>query len=83
MLMLTFSAYDSPLILNSRNVVFWEHHLCFELSHFRVYLSTSSVLDLFLDEPHIPSIVTHDHPMDFFVQPPDIFDAFPRSPFDE
>ena len=38
----------------SQNVVFWEHRLFVKLSHFRASLSSSSVLDLFLDEAHIP-----------------------------
>ncbi|XP_065618955.1 E3 ubiquitin-protein ligase RSL1 [Quercus suber] len=33
-----------------------------------------------LNEPHIPSIVALDPPIDFSVQPLDIFDAFPISP---
>ena len=74
----------------SRNVVFWEHRFFFELSHFRASLSSSSVLDLFPDEAHIPSVatpdppvVTYDSPIDFSVQPPDIIDPFPSSPFNE
>ena len=61
-----------------------------ELSHFRASLSSSSVLDLFLYEAHIPSvaapdppIVASDSPIDFSVQPPDIFDPFPSSLFNE
>ena len=34
----------------------------------------------FPDEPHIPFIVAPNPPIDFSVQPPDIFDASPRSP---
>ena len=67
----------------SRNVVFWEHRLFVELSYFRASLSSSSVLDLFLDEAHIPSIVAFDSPVDFSVQPPDITNPFPNSPFNE
>ena len=67
----------------SRNVVFWEHFSFIELSHFHAFLSTSSILDLFSDEPHISSIVASDPPIDFSIQPPDIFDASPRSPFNE
>ena len=61
-----------------------------ELSHFRASLSSSSVLDLFPDEAYIPSvaapnppIVALDSPIDFSVQPPDILDPFPSSPFNE
>ena len=74
----------------SRNVVFWEHRLFVELSHFRASLSSSSILDLFQDEAHIPSItaldppvVALDSPVDFSVQPPDIIDPFPSSLFNE
>ena len=74
----------------SRNVVFWEHRLFVELSHFHASLSSFSILDLFLDKAHIPSVaildpsvVALDSPLDFFVQPPDIFDSFSRSPFNE
>ena len=95
----------------SRNVIFWEHRSFVELSHFRASLSSSSVLDLFLDEAHIPSViapdppvvahdppvvapnphvvapdpivVAPDSPVDFSVQPPDILDPFPSSPFNE
>ena len=74
----------------SRNVVFWEHRSFVELSHFRASLSSSSVLDLFPDKAHIPSViapdlpvVAPDSPIDFSVQPLDIFDPFPSSPFNE
>ena len=63
--------------------MFWEHRSFVELSHFRTSLSTSYVLNLFPDEPHIPSIVALDHPLDFSVQPLDIFDASPKSPSNE
>ena len=60
------------------------------LSHFRAALSSSSVLDLFPDEAHIPSVaapdppvVALDSPVDFSIQPPDILDPFPNSPFNE
>ena len=59
------------------------YHSFVELSHFHASLSTSSILDLFPDEPHIPSIVALDPPIDFSVQPLDIFYASPRSPFNE
>ena len=49
----------------------------------RASLSSSSVLDLFPKEAHIPSvaapdppIVASDSPIDFFMQPPDILDLF-------
>ena len=77
--------FVSPEMLSFGNIVFF-----FELSHFRASLSSSSVLDLFPDEAHIPSVatpdppvVTHDSPIDFSVQPPDIIDPFPSSPFNE
>ena len=64
-----YRCYD-PVSLHlciSCNVVFWEHHSFVELSYFHASLSTSSVLDLFSHEPHIPSIVAHDPPIDFSV----------------
>ena len=74
----------------SRNVVFWEHHLFVELSHFRASLSSSSLLGLFPDKAHIssivapnPPVVASDSPVDFSVQPPNILDPFPSSPFNE
>ena len=74
----------------SCNVVFWERHSFVELSHFRASLSSSSILDLFLDEAHIPfviasdlPVVAPDPPVDFSIQPPDILDPFPSSPFNE
>ena len=73
-----YQCYDpiSHRLRTSRNVVFWEHRFFVELSHFHASLSTSSVLDLFPKEPHIPSIVAYDPLIDFFVQPPNIFNAF-------
>ena len=88
------------------NVVFWEHRLFVELSHFHASLSSSSVLNLFPDEAHIPNpsvatpdplvvvpnppvatpdhpVVAPDSPVDFSIQPPDILDPFPSSPFNE
>ena len=72
-----YQCYDpiSHHLCTCRNVVFWEHRFFVELSHFHASLSTSSVLDLFPKEPHIPSIVAHDPLIYFFVQPPNIFDA--------
>ena len=67
----------------SRNIVFWENCLFVELSHFRASLSSSSILDLFLDEVYIPFVAAPDSPVDFSVQPPDITDSFPSSPFNE
>ena len=74
----------------SRNVVFWEHRLFVELSHFRASLSSSFVLDIFPDEAHIPSItapdplvVAFDSPVDFSIQSPNILNPFPSSPFNE
>ena len=60
-----------------------------ELSHFRAFPSSSSILDLFPDEAHIPvvahdpPVVAPDSPLDFSVQPPDILGPFPISPFNE
>ena len=39
----------------SRNVVFWEHRLSVEFSHFRSSLTTSSVLEIFPNKSHVPS----------------------------
>ena len=87
-----YRCYDpvSHRLRVSRNVVFWEHRSFVELSHFRASLSSSSVLDLFPDEAHIPSVaapdpsvVALDFPVDFSVQPPDILDPFSSSPFNE
>ena len=54
-----------------------------ELSHFRSSLTTSSILEIFLEESHIPSTNTLNPPLDFFIQPPDIFYASPQSPSNE
>ena len=87
-----YRCYDpvSQRLRISHNVVFWEHCSFVELSHFRASLSSSSVLDLFPDKAHIPSVVASDHPVaapdspiDFSVQPPNILDPFPSSPFNE
>ena len=94
-----YRCYDpvSHRLRVSRNVVFWEHHFFVELFHFHASLSSSSVLDLFPDEAHIPfviapdppvvvpdpTVVAPDSPVDFSVQPPDILDPFPSSPFNE
>ena len=66
------------------------NRLFVELSHFCASLSSSSVLDLFPDEAHIPfvaapdpPVVALDSPVDFSVQSPDIIDPFPNSPFNE
>ena len=60
------------------------------ISHFRASLSSSSVLDLFPDKAHIPSVaapdppvVAYNSPVDFFVQSPNIIDLFSSSPFNE
>ena len=94
-----YRCYDpvSHRLRVSRNVVFWEHRSFVELSHFRAFLSSSSVLDLFPNEAHIPSVIAPDppvvapdpivvaldSPVDSSVQPPDILDPFPSSPFNE
>ena len=71
------------LFRSSRNVVFWEHRSFVELSHFRASLSSSSVLDLFPNEAHIPSVVAPDPPVvtpnshvDLSIKPPYIIDPF-------
>ena len=70
--------------------MFWEHHSFVELSHFRASLSFSYILDLFPEKAHIPSVavpdppvVAPDSPIDFSVQPLDIPNPFPSSPFNE
>ena len=63
--------------------MFWEHRSFVELSHFCAFLSSSSVLDLFLDEVYIPSVTAPDPPIHFSVQPPDTFDPFSSLPFNE
>ena len=75
-----YQCYDpvSHRLHISCNVVFCEHHSFVELSHFRASLSSFSVLNLFPDEAHIPSIVTPDPPIDFSIQPPNFFFASPR-----
>ena len=80
-----YQCYDpvSHRLCISCNVVFWEHRSFVELSYFRASLSTSSILDLFPDEPHIPFIVAPGPPIDFFVQPLDIFYASLGSPSNE
>ena len=72
-----YRCYDpvSHCLHVSRNVVFWEHRLFFELSHFRSSLTTSSVLEIFPDESLVPSTTTFDPPLDLS---PDIFDASPK-----
>ena len=87
-----YRCYDpvSHRLRVSRNVAFWEHRSFVKLSHLRASLSSSSFLDLFPNEAHIPfeaapdpPVVAPDSPVDFFVQPPDILDPFPNSPFNE
>ena len=70
--------------------MFWEHRSFVELSHFCASVSSSSVLDIFPEEAHIPSVaapdppvIAPDSPRDFSVQPPDILDPFPSSPFNK
>ena len=60
-----YRCYDpvSHRLRVSRNVVFWEHRSFVELSHFCASLSSSSVLDLFLDEAHIPFVIAPDPPV--------------------
>ena len=80
-----YRCYDpiSHRLRISRNVVFWEHHSFVALSHFRASLSSSSILDLFPYEAHIPSIAAHDSLVNFSIQPSNILNLFPSSPFNE
>ncbi|RVX00672.1 Retrovirus-related Pol polyprotein from transposon TNT 1-94 [Vitis vinifera] len=77
-----YRCYDpvSHRLRVSRNVIFWEHRLFVELSHFRSSLTNSSVLEIFPDESLVPSANTFDLHLDFS---PDIFDASPRQVADE
>ncbi|WKA04854.1 hypothetical protein VitviT2T_022853 [Vitis vinifera] len=77
-----YRCYDpvSHRLRVSRNVVFWEHRLFVELSHFRSSLTNSSVLEIFPYESLVPSTNTFDPPLDFS---PDIFDYSPRQVADE
>ncbi|RVW71923.1 Retrovirus-related Pol polyprotein from transposon TNT 1-94 [Vitis vinifera] len=77
-----YKCYDpvSHRLRVSRNVVFWEHRLFVELSHFRSSLTNFSVLEIFPDESLVPSTNTFDPPLDFSL---DIFDASPRQVADE
>ena len=54
-----------------------------ELFHFRSSLTTSFVLEIFPDESLVPSTNIIDPPLDFSIQPPDIFYASPRQVEDE
>ena len=54
-----------------------------KLSYFRSSFTTSFVLEIFPDESHVPSTNTLDPLLDFSIQPPDIFYAFPRQVKDE
>ena len=54
-----------------------------KLSHFRSSQTTSSVLEVFLGESLVPSTITFDPPLDFSIQPPDIFYASPKQVEDE
>ena len=80
-----YQCYDhvSHRLRVSRNVVFWEHYLFVKLSHFRSSLTTFSILEIFPDESHVPSTNTLDPPLDFSIQPPNIYDASPRQVEDE
>ena len=80
-----YRCYDhvSHRLRVSRNVVFWEHRLFVGLSHFRSSLTTSSVLEIFPDESLVPSTNTFDPPLDFSIQPLDIFYASPRQVEDD
>ena len=75
-----YRCYDpvSHRLRVSHNVVFWEHRSFIELSHFRSSLTTSSILEIFLDKSHIPFTNTLDPPLDFSIQLSDIFYASPE-----
>ena len=77
-----YKCYDpvSHCLRVSRNVVFQEHRLFVELSHFRSFLTTFSVLEIFSDESLAPSTNTFDPPLDLSL---DIFNASPRQVEDE
>ena len=77
-----YRCYDpvSHCLRVSRNVVFWEHRLFVELSHFRSFLTTSSVLEILPNEFLVPSTNTFNPPLDLSS---DIFDASPRQVEDE
>ncbi|RVW94529.1 Retrovirus-related Pol polyprotein from transposon TNT 1-94 [Vitis vinifera] len=55
-----YRCYDpvSHRLRVSRNVVFWEHRLFVELSHFRSSLTNSSVLEVFPDELQMNRLMT-------------------------
>ena len=77
-----YRCYDpvSHRLRVSRNVIFWEHRLIVELSHFRSFLTTSFVLEIFPDESLAPSTNTFDPPLALSLN---IFDASPRQVEDE
>ena len=77
-----YRCYDlvSHHLCVSCNVVFWKYRLFVELSHFRSFLTTSSVLEIFPNESLVPYTNTLDPPLDFS---PYIFDASPRQVEDE
>ena len=54
-----------------------------ELSYFHSSLTTSFILEIFLEKSRIPSTNTLDTPLDFSIQPLDIFDASLGSPSNE
>ena len=76
-MILSLIVFVSPAMLSFGNIVPLSSSLTFMPPY------VPPVLNLFPDKPHIPFIVTPGHPIDFFVQPPDIFDASPRSPSNE
>ena len=61
-----YRCYDpvSHRLRISRNVVFWKHRSFVKLSHFPTSLSSLSVLDLFPEEAHIPSVAAPAPPED-------------------
>ena len=77
-MILSLTIFVSLAMLSFRNIA----TLSSSLTSVPPYLPPS-VLNLFLDEPNIHSIIAPNPPIEFFVQPSDIFDASPRSPSNE
>ena len=77
-MILSLTVFVSLTMLSFRNTV----TLSSSFTSVPPYLPPS-VLNLFLDEPNIHSIIAPNPPIEFFVQPSNIFDASPRSPSNE
>ena len=76
-MILSLIIFVSPTMLSFGNIALLSSFLTFVAPYLPF------VLDLFPDEPHLPSIVTFDPPIDFSIQPLDIFDASLGSPSNE